>query len=325
MDIMDIQKMPETKTRDTYKLPDLDLTSDQTVEEAAKRIFKECSLHLRMNFDRFSVERDEAALMQIRIGMRRTRVAMRIFRQIIHPETQTRFTREYRYFGNLLGEARDMDVFLAGMLNEECPLPELEDSYQELRYHALAMREEEYDVIEREIMGGRFALQMKNFDKWRKGDWHSRLGRSGRKKLEAPLRPFAIEVIEDARSDLLRRGASIEDLSTGELHQVRKFVKRARYHLRFFSSLFQQEKIDQGYDILVAMQDYLGHVNDVKEGLRLMGLLGGEVRADHISNILLLMAEKVSEAGEEVEKHLSDFTRHWHQYEDYMITEEDLL
>ncbi len=309
----------------TYKLPDLDLSEDETVEAAAKRIFKECSLHLRMNFDRFSVNRDEPALMQIRIGMRRTRVAMRVFRQIIHPEVQTKFTREYRYFGALLGEARDLDVFLAGILNEDCPLPDLEESYEELRLHALAMREEEYEVIEREIMGGRFEHQMEVFDYWRKEDWSKRLGRSGKRLLTSPLRPFAVEIIEDGRQDLLSRGASIEELSTEELHRVRKFVKRSRYHLRFFSSLFQQDKIDQGYDILVEMQDSLGHVNDVKEGLRLMGQLGAVVRADHIANILLLMAEKISEAGEEVEGHLAGFADLWHRYEDFNISEKDLL
>ncbi len=308
-----------------YKLPDLDLKEDACVEEAAKRIFRECSLHLRMNFDRFSLNRDEAALMQIRIGMRRTRVAMRVFKSIIHPEIQTKFKREYRYFGALLGEARDMDVFLAGMLNEECPLPDFEDAYEELRHRAIIMREEEYAVIDREIMGGRFARQLDAFDHWREEEWSRRLGRLGCNMLSAPLGPFALGVIENGRQTLLSRGASIEELSTAELHRVRKFVKRSRYHLRFFSSLFDQEKIDKGYDLLVSMQDNLGYVNDVREGLLLMGALGGEVQADHIANILLLMAEKISDAGEEVQSHLEEFTILWHRYETFEMLETDLV
>ncbi|MFT6557798.1 CHAD domain-containing protein [Sneathiella sp.] len=313
------------RPEDAYKLPPLDLRDATTVEAAARRIFKECSVHLRTNFERFVVHEDEPSLMQIRIGMRRTRVAMRVFRQIIHPEVLKNFSREYKYFGRLLGEARDMDVFLRGILSEDCPLDGLEDAYEELRHHALIMREKEYKLIAVEIRGGRFAMQLENFDNWRNEDWSKRLGRTGQKILSAAVREFALEVIEDGRQEMLSRGASIEELSTQELHKVRKFIKRSRYHLRFFASLIAAEKRHQGYDILVKMQDSLGHVNDVKEALRLMGILGGEVRADHIANILLLIAEKISEAGEEVQEHLSEFTTLWHRYEEFVITQDDLL
>ncbi|MBO6827640.1 MAG: CHAD domain-containing protein, partial [Sneathiella sp.] len=221
---------------EVYKLPELDLTKADTVGEAAQQIFKECAAHLHINFERFRDKQDEASLMQIRIGMRRTRVAMQIFRPLVAPEILKRTVREFRYFGTLMGEARDMDVFLSGMLDETCPQEKMEADYAHLRYYAYLMRDDEYQVIEQELTGGRFEKAFKNFEKWRKSDWKKHLGRSGLKLLDSPLKPFALEVIEHGRMNLLHKGAYIEERSTEELHKVRKYVKRCRYHLRFFSS-----------------------------------------------------------------------------------------
>lgn len=307
-----------------YKLPDLDLASDFDVETAAKHLFSECSHHLWRNFKRYSKYKDEASLMQIRIGMRRTRVAMRSFRFIIHPEIYKNFYREFRYFGNLLGEARDLDVFLNGMLSETCSHEGMETVYSELRHLALERRDYEYSLDQREITGGRFESQLSALDEWRKSDWSQHLGRMGASLLKGSVNSFALKVIEKGRLNLLSRGAFIDELSSEELHTVRKYVKRSRYHLRFFSSLFDHAKMREGYDLLVQMQDSLGHINDVKEGLILLSQLGGEVRADHMSDTLRLIAAIVANAGEEVEEHLKVFATLWHRYEEYDVTEAEL-
>ncbi len=306
-----------------YKLPPLDLTKDLDVETAAKYIFSECSQHLKLNFTRYAAEKDESSLMQIRIGMRRTRVAMKAFRFIIHPEVFKNFYRELRYFGNLLGDARDLDVFLRGMMCETCGYDDFREVYGELRQLALAKRDSEYRLNQREIIGGRLEGEIQALDEWRQSDWSVHLGRMGASLLGSPVSAFSLKVIEKGRLNLLSRGAFIDELSLEELHVVRKYVKRSRYHLRFFSSLFNEEKMSIGYDLLVAMQDSLGHVNDVREGLELMSQLGSEVRADRISDTLHLMAAMITTAGEEVEVHLKDFKDLWHQYEDYEITEAD--
>jgi len=310
---------------EVYKLPELNLTRADTVGDAAQQIFKECAAHLHINFERFHETQDEASLMQIRIGMRRTRVAMQIFRPLVAPETLKRTIREFRYFGSLLGDARDMDVFLSGMLDETCPQEKMEADYAHLRYYAYLMRDDEYQVIEQELTGGRFEKAFKNFEKWRQSDWKKHLGRSGMKLLDSPLKPFALEVIEHGRMNLLHKGAFIEERSTEELHKVRKYVKRCRYHLRFFSSLIQPEKLNEGYDVLVAMQDTLGHVNDMKEGMQILSRLIADVNAEHVSNILQLMSVKISEASGSVADNLHEFQKNWHRYEDYTVAEKDLI
>lgn len=309
---------------DIYKLPTLDLTNDVDVETAAKHLFRECSHHLELNYKRYCDQKDEAALMQIRIGMRRTRVAMKAFRFIIHPETYKNFYRELRSLGQLLGYARDMDVFLKDMLREPCSHAGLEKVHAELRTLANVRREDEYRLNQREIMGGRFEAQLQAMEEWRTSDWSLHLGRMGTTFLKEPVNSFALKVMEKGRLNLLSRGAYIDELSSDELHTVRKYVKRSRYHLRFFASLFDSRKMTEGYDLLIQMQDSLGHINDVKEGLKLISELGGEVRADNISDTLRLMSAIIANAGEEVESHLKTFKNLWHRYEEFDVTEADL-
>ncbi|MFB9355563.1 CHAD domain-containing protein [Sneathiella chinensis] len=307
------------------QLARLVVTSEQDVEAVARTIFTESQKHLRANFDLFLKTSDAAALMQIRIGLRRLRVAMRVFRSIIHPEVRKKFDREFRYFGSILGEARDMDVFLTDILKEKCPVPAYEAAYQELRLHGEAMRQEEYDLIRRDLSGGRFSALLKEFDAWSDKNWKKKLGKTATRQLDQPIVPFALQVIEDGKAELLNMGEDIMELSTEELHQVRKYVKRCRYHLRFFWSLFESERIAVGYRLLAEMQDILGHVNDVKESLNMLARLGRQVRAELLVDVLNVIAREIVDAGEDIDTNLGQFHTLWRRYEAFNVTEDDLL
>src|SRR5690606_41775290 len=81
-----------------------------------------------------------------------------------------------------------------------------------------------------EIAGGHFGHVAKSFDKWLASDWSDKLGRSGRALLREPIAPFARKVIEEGNIELLNRGADVGARSVGELHDLRTYVKRSRYH-----------------------------------------------------------------------------------------------
>ncbi len=307
-----------------FKLSDIELKGSMNVGEAAKAIFQECAHHLKENFRQFKEEGDPLALMQIRIGVRRMRVALYIFRPIIPKEVRVNFNREYRYFGNLLGDARNMDVFLDGTLRPDIKTKDFKLVSKELLRLGEETRAEEYDIIIHEISGGHFERLSKSFDKWLQGNWSTKLGRTARKVMVAPIAPFALSAIEEGNIDLLNHGADVEILSASELHDLRKYIKRSRYHLRFFSALFRQEKIDEGFALLVKMQDYLGLINDVKEGMIILGRLSASVRADYFSDTLRFNARLYEDASEEVEDNLKEFLILWREYEDFTLDKKDL-
>jgi CHAD domain-containing protein len=306
------------------KLPDIDLSDNPDIQTAAKLIFGESLKHLKDNFARFQKKEDAKALMQIRIGMRRIRVAMMVFRQIIPNDVRSRFNREFRYFGNMLGDARNMDVFLEGVLAPGNKTKPLKKAFQELTLHGETLRADEYEIIKQEISGGHFKNLLKSFDKWLNSKWSAKLGKAAKNLLEKPVAPFALKIIDEGSSELLNQGSEAEHLSASELHDVRKYAKRARYHLRFFSSLFAEEKVQEGFAILIHMQDCLGHINDVKEGVIMLGQLAENVRADYFADVLRLNAKIIENAADSIDDYLEEFAILWEKYEAFSIGEDDL-
>jgi CHAD domain-containing protein len=313
-----------TTGKPVTKLVDIDLSDNPDTESAAKLIFNESAHHLEVNFLKFCETGDAMALMQIRIGLRRIRVAMRVFKLIIPTDVRLHFNREFRYFGSLLGEARNMDVFLYGMLSPDSGNKDLLGAYQELRKHGEEVWNDEIDVITKEISGGHFERVFKEFEQWLNSNWSNKLGKSARRKMSLPVSRFALDAIEEGNIELLNLAPEEEDLSVEELHELRKLAKRSRYHLRFFSSLFKEEKIEEGFSILIKMQDRLGHINDVKEGLNIMAELSARSGADYFADILLLNARIIKSAGREVDRYLDEFKTLWAQYQDFSLSEEDL-
>lgn len=307
------------------KLSNIPLNGAMDVETAAKTIFLGCAHHLKVNFRQFKEEGDPMALMQIRIGVRRMRVALHIFRSIIPKDVRTSFNREYRYFGDLLGEARNMDVFLNGVLRPDTETAAFQTVSRELLRLGEAFRSEEYDIIIHEVSGGHFERVAKSFDKWLESNWSARLGRTARKVLNSPVAPFALSAIEEGNTELLNCGADVKNLSAHELHDLRKYVKRSRYHLRFFSALFREEKIAEGFRLLVQMQDYLGLINDVKEGMIILGRLSAAIRSDHFAQTLRFNAHVYEKASGHVMENLEEFMKLWRQYEEFTLEPKDLL
>ncbi|MEH6547307.1 MAG: CHAD domain-containing protein [Sneathiella sp.] len=307
------------------KLIAIDLKDNPDVESAAKMIFGESAHHLEANFLKFRETGDPMALMQIRIGLRRIRVAMRVFKLIIPTDIRTHFNREFRYFGNMLGEARNMDVFLYGMLSPDIKKKQLRDAYLELRKQGEKVWNDEIEIITKEIAGGHFERVLMEFQLWLNSNWSHKLGKSARKKMASPVAYFALDAIEEGNIELLNLGPEEEHYSVEELHELRKFTKRSRYHLRFFSSLFKEGKINEGFEILIEMQDCLGHINDVKEGLHILADLSSQSGANYFSDILLLNARIIKTAGKEVNRYLDEFDLLWARYQDFSLSAEDLL
>ena len=313
-----------TTRKPVTKLVEIDLKDNPDLESAAKLIFHESVHHLEANLLKFRETGDPMALMQIRIGLRRIRVAMGLFKLIIPTDVRSHFNQEFRYFGNLLGEARNMDVFLYKMLSPNIRKKGLRDAYLELRKQGEQVWKDEIDVITKEIAGEHFERVFKEFKQWLNSNWSNKLGKSARKKLVAPVAQFALDAIEGGNIELRNSGSEEEHHSVEDLHELRKYAKRSRYHLRFFASLFKEEKIREGFDILIKMQDCLGYINDVREGLYILAGLSSRSEAGYFSDILKLNARIIKTAGKEVSQYLDEFEVLWARYQDFSLGPEDL-
>ena len=62
---------------------------------------------------------------------------------------------------------------------------------------------------------------------------------------------------------MCKRGRHFATLAEEERHEVRKALKKLRYSVEFFQNLYQGKRLKQYLQRLEALQDDLGHLNDV--------------------------------------------------------------
>ena len=77
-----------------------------------------------------------------------------------------------------------------------------------------------------------------------------------------------------------KRGAHFADLAPEQRHQLRIALKKLRYATEFFRSLYGDKKVASYLRRLSALQDDLGHLNDVATAETLMDRLAGEPTVD---------------------------------------------
>jgi CHAD domain-containing protein len=85
-----------------------------------------------------------------------------------------------------------------------------------------------------------------------------------------PLADFASSLIRKRHKRLVADAARFGALTAEERHQLRIDVKRLRYGVDALASVFPKKRVERYIDILVALQDALGHANDAINATRLL-------------------------------------------------------
>jgi inorganic triphosphatase YgiF len=238
--------------------------------ETFRVIAHECMHHIVANEPAMSAGNAEA-LHQVRIGLRRLRLALSLFAPLC-ADTQVRTIKsEIKWFAALLGPARDLDVFLSEVMlplreqyREEPGLLSLQRSYS-------AQRTKFYDRVSQAAHSIRFRSLVLETAAWiETGLWNQSEGT--RAARERPVETFAVEELTRRRKKVKKKGADLADLDPDGRHSLRIHVKKLRYASEFFMSLFPGKKKSKRAFLtsLKNLQTALGDVNDiaVRAGLK---------------------------------------------------------
>lgn len=243
------------------------LDPSMTPLAAARRVIGAGLDQLQANEEGLLGAADPEFVHQARIGLRRVRSALRMFRDVIGVERALAWRRELAEMSRALGAARDWDVFALEVM------PPLLRAYGDPALARNLVRR----VARRRGMArgaGRAAVRSQ-----RHGRAILELARWLAEAEAAPdalapdLVDLASELIRQRHKRLLRAGADIASLSAAERHQVRILAKRLRYGTDALASLFKSKKVAQYHDTLAALQDVLGRANDAATAARLIAEL----------------------------------------------------
>lgn len=206
---------------------------------------------------------DPEGVHQMRVGVRRLRSALSVFRSVIPPEPLERFREDLRWLGRELGAARDLDVFLEELLAPLARRFPADPALKRLVEVARHVREEAYDGLRQALDAERCGRLLLDLSAWGAcRGWRDQPLGPESARLFASGRAFADERLERRYRKVRRRGRNLARRSPSEKHALRIEVKKLRYTGEFFRSLYAGRGVDRMLRRLSRLQDVLGHLND---------------------------------------------------------------
>lgn len=201
---------------------------------------------------------------QMRVGVRRLRAALWVFSDLLRCKQTESIRSDLKWLAGKLGPVRDLDVFLTTRVKRleaaDPPIAGLGDLVAELEYKRAVVAE----AAKAAIASTRYRLLILNALEWiEDGAWL---------KLRPALRdqrikPFAADLFARRIAKAKKRAKDIGKLSVSDRHKLRIAMKKLRYSIYFFESLFDgaasKKALTQYKACLGSLQDNLGALNDI--------------------------------------------------------------
>jgi triphosphatase len=187
---------------------------------------------------------------QLRIALRRTRVALKVFEPVMRTKVNTRLVETARALGTIAGELRDADVLI-----DEIIAPAARDETG-LMVALTAWRQEVRGRVRARLLAGDAPAMAANFAHAAGAPGWLKSNATRADMTFADLIATAEQTFWDRASPLAARMA---DLSHLELHQLRKAVKAMRYGAELAASAGLGGNV---VPRLKRIQDALGYAND---------------------------------------------------------------
>jgi len=243
------------------------LDARMSTVDAFKLIGLSCLDHALSN-ERAVRAGDPEGVHQMRVGLRRLRAALSIFKELLHGPESESVKGDLKWLTEQLSPVRDVDVLLEERVNrlrEHTPVAAeagvlgralSAERHAGLSRARLALESERYRAL-----GLRTALWLAD------GAW----SRSRSRRLAAcrdwPVKAFAACVLQRCSKKLVKKARRIEKLDARQRHKLRISSKKLRYAAEFFGSLVRRKRkarYKRFERILTLFQDALGTLNDME-------------------------------------------------------------
>ena len=241
------------------KAPPLALARGISVDEALAAIFRTCADQCAANHDAVLARADPEGVHQFRVALRRMRAALLVFRQALPPGDAAWLKREASRLIDLLGPARDWDVFIGETLAAVRAARPDDETLESLAAAAEEERARAYEKAEA-LRAPEHTAFLLRFGRWiETAGWRAQAGRAA---LDRPLVGLAAPLLDKRHRRVLKRGRDFERLSDARLHQLRITLKKLRYAGEFFAAQFPDGRPRPYIRALRRLQDDLGALND---------------------------------------------------------------
>ena len=239
------------------------LRQSHAVDEAMAAIFWSCFDQWLANQAAAIDGRDPEGVHQMRVALRRLRSALSVFRKLIPEDQYAWLQTEAKQIIAALGPARDWDVFYNELLAPVIEARPDDRGLAQLRSKARARSRTSYQRARKHLASPDYTRFVLTFGRWleRRG-WTQ--GNDAHAALRGqPIAKFAGSLLKKRHKRALAKGRHFADLTTEQRHELRIMLKKLRYATEFFQLLYRKKAVKPFLRSVKALQNDLGHLNDV--------------------------------------------------------------
>jgi CHAD domain-containing protein len=308
---------------------DAAITADMPAGAAAAAVMLRLLDTIDANVAGVLADTDTEFLHDLRVSVRRTRSALKLFGDAIgglSADELAFFAAEFKWVGDLTTPTRDLDVHLLGFEETARGLAAAKpDDLEPFRAYLEQRRRKEFRALCRGLRSARFTGLT---SRWRaklaaasqEAVAPARKGRS--RSVRAGGETAGLLAMERTRATFTRvakRGAAITQDSPAEsLHDLRKRAKELRYALEFFAPLHDPAAYAKVIADLKRLQDCLGEFQDTEVQIGEIRALAAAMLAAGEAPAVTLLAMGEVTAGLAARQHAAraDFQRRFAAFAD---------
>lgn len=240
------------------------LRPGQSVESALAAILRGCIAQALANEAAAVDGRDIEGLHQLRVALRRLRSALALFRSAIPVGDRQRWNDEARWALGCMGHCRDLDVLLGELLPPLTALRPQDRALGVLAAVAHEQREHEQAAVRACVASRRFGDLLLGLACWvETAGWRQAADAATHERQLAPVEELAASDLEFGLRRALKRGRGFKRLDATGRHRLRIALKKLRYGIEFFASLFPESEVERYLRATKGLQDRLGQLNDI--------------------------------------------------------------
>lgn len=269
---------------------------------AFRAVAQTCLRHYRLNEIVLLEQRDADALHQARIALRRLRSALSLFRPTVRGKDYPELREEVGWLAGQLGDARNLDVLLAG---EEGLRAD-----EAVRERLLKARAKAYDRVEAALGSDRVRALMLGLALWiEAGAWRFR------DRAKRDLAGLAAEQLNRQWRRVKRQSDRLDKVAPEDRHRLRLDVKKLRYSAEFLAGLSAKRpklaRRERFVEALKALQESLGDLNDAEAAQSITTKLAPGLRGNAQRLRRKAAAAEAIAAAEEALKAASEVAGYW--------------
>jgi CHAD domain-containing protein len=209
---------------------------------------------------------DSEALHRMRMALTRLRSAISFFSPMATDPERARIKRELKWLNSHLGTARDMDVMIERLKENNRQPPQVMEDPRPLEEKCT----ESHRRLTRTLRSARHRRLIETTHRWvESGPWSTKTGKQASAARTSPIAAYGARKLTRWRKKLLKKSRKLPDMSRKKRHRLRLANKKLFYSTEFLEDLFPDQRASGQQPALKHLrkaQKSLGQLNDNANG-----------------------------------------------------------